>query len=127
LSSRLHNLDKKINIIATSNVTKTKGTFDFVLEYSSLLDEAALFVDNPMIMLLKLLDRCEAKHISLAGFDGYTTARTSDYVNPNMEYSFSKTKAIELNNDAIGSLARLKNKVPYNFITKTYYVDLLVK
>ncbi|OLN32151.1 aldolase catalytic domain-containing protein [Desulfosporosinus metallidurans] len=122
LSSRINKLDPQIKLIATSNVTKSKGDFDFTLKYSALLDEKAEFVDNPMIMLIKLLDYCEVTDIALAGFDGYSKARTSDYVNPNMEYSFTKAKAIEINNDAIASLARLENTVPIRFITKSYYV-----
>jgi 4-hydroxy 2-oxovalerate aldolase len=121
LSSKISKLDEQIKLIATSNVTKSKGKFDFTLEYSALLDEKAQFVDNPMIMLIKLLDYCGVEDIALAGFDGYSKARTSDYVNPNMEYSFTKEKAIEINSDAISSLKRLGETVPLRFITKTYY------
>ena len=121
LSSRINKLDQNIKLIATSNVTKAKGNFDFTLDYCSLLDPEAIFVDNPMIMLIKFLNVCEVTGIALAGFDGYTTARTSDYLNPNMAYSFSKEKADEINTDAIASLARLEKTVPISFITKSKY------
>ena len=121
LSSRISKLDADIKLISTSNVTKAKGDFDYTLEYSSLLDTKAQFVDNPMIMLIKLLNSCESKDIALAGFDGYTKARTSDYINPNMEYSFTKEKAMEINNDAIASLKRLGDILPVKFITTSCY------
>jgi 4-hydroxy 2-oxovalerate aldolase len=121
LSSRINQLDNSIKLIATSNVTKASGQFDYTLEYCALLDPQALFVDNPMIMLIKFLNLCQAKEIALAGFDGHTTARASDYVNPNMAYSFSKEKANEINRDAIASLARLNRTVPITFITKSKY------
>ena len=107
LSSRICKLDPHIKLIATSNVTKAKGRFDYTLDYCTLLDPKATFVDNPMIMLIKFLNSCQVEEIALAGFDGHTKARASDYVNPNMAYSFSKEKADEINNDAIASLERL--------------------
>jgi 4-hydroxy 2-oxovalerate aldolase len=121
LSSRISKLDEHIKLIATSNVTKARGKFDYTLEYSALLDAKALVADNPMIMLIKLLNVCEVGMIALAGFDGHTKVGTSDYVNPNMEYSFSEEKAIAVNNDAIASLARLKIAVPIQFVTKSKY------
>ena len=123
LSSRISKLDDRIKLIATSNVTKSHGEFDYTLEYCALLDDKALFVDNPMIMLIKLLNNCEVRDIALAGFDGHTTIGTSDYVNPNMDYSFSKEKAMEINRDAIESLARLEKNVPIRFITKSKYEE----
>ncbi len=123
LSSRISKLDSHIKLIATSNVTKSNGKFDFTFEYSALLDEKALFVDNSMIMLLKLLKICNVNNIALAGFDGYSKALTSDYANPNMAYSFSKEKAFEINNDAITSLKRLSDSVKFNFITKSHYIE----
>ena len=121
LASRICGLSPDIKLISTSNVTKTKGRFDYTLQYSPLLDMEAQFIDNPMIMLIKLLDFCKAKDIALAGFDGYSKARTSDYVNPNMEYSFTKEKAMEINNDTIASLKRLGSVMPVQFITPSCY------
>ena len=54
LSSVLANLPAQIKTIATSNVTKAKGDFDYMLNYSAWLDEEALIVDNPMLMFLKV-------------------------------------------------------------------------
>jgi 4-hydroxy 2-oxovalerate aldolase len=127
LASRMCKLDPSIKTIATSNVTKASGEFDFTLDYCALLDTNALFQDNPMIMLIKFLGLCKASEIALAGFDGHTTIGTSDYVNPNMEYSFSKEKATEINNDAIASLKRLWQITPIQFITKTKYEEGLVR
>ncbi|MGE7690580.1 aldolase catalytic domain-containing protein [Lysinibacillus sp. NPDC097214] len=122
MASRLKNLDSKVKLIATSNVAKAKGRFDYKLRYSSLLDEKAQFVDNPLIMLIKLMDDCKAKRVELAGFDGYSTSKVPDYVDSDMEYSFTKEKAIEINNDTIASLSRLDISTVVSFITKSLYV-----
>ena len=75
-----------------------------------------------MIMLLKLLCEAKVSHVSLVGFDGYVKAAAPNYVNPNMDYSFSREKAQEINNDVINSLERLGVLgFELEFITDTLY------
>ena len=95
LSTKLSQSGGKLTTLATSNVTKASGAFDYVFNYSALLDEQALIVDNPMIMFLKLLREANVLHVALAGFDGYVKAAAPNYVNPNMDYSFSREKELE--------------------------------
>ena len=122
LSTKLSQSKEKLLTLATSNVTRSTGTFDCVFNYSALLDEQALIVDNPMIMLLKLLKEAGVSGVSLAGFDGYVKAAASNYVNPNMDYSFSKEKAAEINQDVINSIKRLGTLgFEMKYITDTLY------
>ncbi|MCR4650580.1 MAG: aldolase catalytic domain-containing protein [Lachnospiraceae bacterium] len=110
-----------IKLIATSNVTRAKGDFDYVFSYSDLLDEEALIVDNPMIMLIRLLNDMKVGNIALAGFDGYEKTELPNYVNANMEHTFSKEKANEINLDVRSSLNRLPLTVRYEYITPSLY------
>jgi len=121
LSGQLGRTYKDMPVIATSNVTKVSGEFSFLLDYSRLLDEEALIVDNPMIMFLRLLNEFSVQEAALAGFDGYTRTVEPDYVNPNMEHSFSKEKALEINADVKESMKRLKLNYPYRYITASLY------
>ena len=59
-------------IIATSNVTKAAGSFDYVLNYGSLIDRDAEIIDNSLVMLLRAMIKVGVKKIFLAGFDGYS-------------------------------------------------------
>lgn len=122
LSTQLLQNETSIISMATSNVTKASGNFDYVFNYSDLLDEEALIVDNPMIMMLKLLKQSEVREVALAGFDGYVKANAPNYVNPNMDHSFSREKAMEINEDVRRSLARL-GEFPYelHYLTDTLY------
>ena len=113
-----------IRLIATSNVTRADGAFDYVFSYSSLLDEEALIVDNPMIMLIRLLDQIGVKKIGLAGFDGYEKTELPNYVNANMEHTFSKEKAREINEDVVKSLNRLQPKVTIEYVTSSLYQEI---
>lgn len=124
LSTKLSQGKDRLITMATSNVTKSTGSFDYMFNYSTLLDEEAMIVDNPMIMFLKLLNDAGVEHVALAGFDGYVKADTPNYVNPNMDHSFSREKAMEINQDVIESLERLGNLAfTMEYITNTLYIQ----
>lgn len=123
LSSMLNEQREQSRLIATSNVTKTDGDFDFTLNYSRLLDEQALMPDNPMLMLMRLLKKAVVLDIGLAGFDGYVEATLPNYVNPNMEYVMSGEQAAKINQDVIQGLKKLKLEFPLTFVTSTLYLQ----
>lgn len=109
-----------IKTIATSNVTKTKDSFTYVLNYSSLIDMETEIPDNSLIMLLRCLEKLGVKEIGLAGFDGYSEDKINYYIT-NMEYSFAREKAQYLNDYAKKFLNDHKSKMLVKFITKSYY------
>lgn len=121
LSTKLLQLSPRVLVIATSNVTSADKPFDFVLNYSALLDERAWVADNPLIMLIKLLEEFGIGDIFLAGFDGFREAETANYVNENMEHELTREKAIQLNRDVEKAIKRLKGKAKLHFITDTLY------
>ena len=112
---------KDVKLIATSNVTKAEGHFDYVFSYIKLLDEEALIADNPMIMLIRLLRDMKVKSIALAGFDGYEKTALPNYFNANMEHTFSKELAQEINEDVKKSMGKLKLTMPIRYITSSLY------
>ncbi len=121
LSSKLNALKERPVLIATSNVTSAGKLFPYSLNYSDLLDEEALIVDNPMIMFMRLLKEMEIENLALAGFDGYTESESANYVNPNMEHSFSREKARDINRDVVESIERLTLNYPFFYLTESLY------
>ena len=121
LCSSLNEQKEKSKLIATSNITRTLGEFDYTLNYSDLLDEEALMPDNPLIMLLHLLKRSDVASIGLAGFDGYRETSVSNYVNPNMEYSYSSEEADNINRDTVRSMRKTGLKITPVFVTESIY------
>jgi 4-hydroxy 2-oxovalerate aldolase len=121
LSSKLNALEPKPDLIVTSNVTSSGKTFPYNLNYSSLLDEQALIVDNPMIMFMHLLKEMEIENLALVGFDGYTESESANYANPNMEHAFSREKANDINRDVVESIKRLSPNYPYFYLTESLY------
>ena len=121
LASTLADEHLDFQIIATSNVTKTSGKFDYTLKYSTLLDEDAEVIDNSFIMLLKVMIRLGVGHVALAGFDGYVGDTASNYINPNMEYHFNAEQAKALNEYVKETLKELGKKLDIEFITESLY------
>lgn len=109
-----------IKIIATSNLTRTQGDFDYTLDYESLIDRESVFMDNSFIMLLKVLIKSKVENVSLAGFDGYSSDSNS-YFSSMMENDLVKRRGIEINEDVNRVLPDLCKLIDINFVTSTIY------
>lgn len=113
-------INANVEIIATSNVTKTSGTFPYVLNYSSLIDLKTEIMDNSLVMLLKVMCMIGVKDIALAGFDGYSKSE-DNYYDVRREYSFSKEKSAYFNEYVHSYLQYVNERLHVNFITDSYY------
>ncbi len=123
LASLLSRKSSEHKVIATSNVTKTNGKFDYTLKYSLLIDENAEVIDNSLIMLLKVMKRIGVKNVHLAGFDGYAANATKNYIEEHMEYIFTEERVKEINKYVKDFLAKLDDNMKYSFITDSLYQD----
>lgn len=121
LSDLKESINEDVDIIATSNVTKTNGNFKYILNYSSLIDNNTDIIDNSLVMLLRFLEMLSIKSVALAGFDGYSK-RTDNYFNVSREYSYVKEKADYLNNYVKDFLKNNSETIYCEFITDSKYV-----
>jgi 4-hydroxy 2-oxovalerate aldolase len=121
LATQINRLGNNIQIVATSNVTKSTDSFDYMLDYESLIDRDAVFMDNSFIMLLKVLIKLGVKDVALAGFDGYSHDRETNYYSTKMEYQFAKQKGEEINKYVNKMLESFRKDIHINFITDTVY------
>lgn len=108
-------------IIATSNVTKASGSFDYTIDYSSLIDPDFEIIDSSLLMLLKLLRKLGVREAALAGFDGYSSAEGENYFNVAMEYAFVKDYADKLNAYTKKALDAMKEEIRIFFVTESKY------
>ncbi len=111
---------KKYTAIATSNVTRMNGEFDYTVNYSKLIDRSARIIDNSFVMLLKLLMAEGVAEAGACGFDGYSS-EAKNYFNASMEYDQIKKIARELNEYTIQFLDSCKDDICVHFITETKY------
>lgn len=123
LSSRLDKNDgsRDIPVIATSNVTAANGSFDYNLDYSSLIDESFEIPDNSLPMFLRVLRKTGAVHAALAGFDGYIPERGKNYSEPAMEYEFAADYAIKLNQYTGEVIKEIRKNMEIVFISESAY------
>lgn len=113
-------------IVATSNVTGTcEQSFEYILNFSTLIDSETEIIDNSLIMLLKVLISMNVKEVTLAGFDGYD-CDNSNYLNINMEYDFVKGKANYLNNYTRNFIQKNSKKISILFLTNSKYEEDIV-
>ena len=61
------------------------------------------------------------KRVSLAGFDGYSSDRLTNYYSSEMEYKFAKQKGGEISAYVNKILSVFKQQMEINFITTTAY------
>lgn len=112
--------NKNTQVIATSNVTKIKGHFQYTLNSGWLLDLEGEVLDHSFIMLLRAMMRISVRKVYCAGFDGYS--ETGDnYLKSDMEYWFTRRKVADFNGYAVKCLKEFEDKLEVNFITESVY------
>ena len=65
--------------VFTSNLVAFGGEDCLYVDYSRCLNRDPMVGDNAGLMLLKLLKRCGAKEVTLAGFDGFASPKSGYY------------------------------------------------
>ena len=110
-----------MKLVATSNITRASGDFDYVMNYEPLIDRSVLFMDNSFIMLLKVLKKMNVKHIAMAGLDGYSLEKETNYFSSKLEYESMRALYQEINEYVDKYLAEAKKTQSFEFVTKTFY------
>lgn len=121
LATTLSQKKTDARVIATSNVTKTSGDFNYVLKYASFIDEKAEVIDNSFVMLLKVMIALNVRNVHVAGFDGYITQKTGNYIRANMEYNFDADKTKRMNAYVKEKISEMSEQLHIDFITESLY------
>lgn len=114
--------NKEVKVIATSNVENRNSSFAHIVDRTPLLDKKSTITDNSFLMLLKLLKQSGIKKATCAGFDGYS-AKSDNYFNPKMEYSFVKEAAHRLNVYIRDVLNSDYKDLDIQFLTYSHYLE----
>lgn len=112
--------NSNIKLIASSNLTKISKDFDYVINYSNVIDETSRFPDNSMCMLIRTLIRCNCEEVVLAGLDGYTPGNIN-YFDVEKDYNYLEEKANSLNEYARVFFREISSKIHVTFITPSEY------
>lgn len=118
---RIYAESKNIKIICTSNVTEAKEKMDYIVNFASLKDDNDYIYDNPLVLLVNLAIKIEAKSITLAGFDGYGNNIDECYYPAYTKLLYDKSN-VAFRNDALKAfLLAAKQKIQINTITPSKY------
>lgn len=109
-----------VQLICTSNI-KSEVEEDLIVNYSTLLNEDNVIMDNSAMMLLNLLSRLCPNMVYVAGLDGYDITQKNYY-----QERLSLPKSIEqmaaINKSVSDKIADLKKHMNIVFITPSRYV-----
>jgi len=111
-------------LITTSNITKLKVNNSLVVNYSDLLLDNPTISDNAGLMLLNLLNRLSVNKVYLAGFDGFSLDKSTNYYSTELINNIEMEELVKKNEVIRKQLAFLEKNMEINFVTTTIYHDL---
>jgi 4-hydroxy 2-oxovalerate aldolase len=112
------------NLILTSNIQTNKQECNFIVNYSSLLNDNPSISDNAGMMLLKLLVHLNVNKIYLAGFDGFSENKSTNYFNNEMVNTVDFEELAIKNQSIKTYIDKLKQQTDIQFITKSIYASV---
>ena len=111
--------NKKLNLIHTSNILVDDNN-SYTVNYSSLLSENDIIMDNTTIMLLNLLCKVKPAKVYLAGCDGYNVG-AENYYQQRLQFNQDKEYLLSINDAMANRIKELKETLKIEFLTPSYY------
>jgi 4-hydroxy 2-oxovalerate aldolase len=113
--------EKNIRLIHTSNI-QADDTNSFAVNYSSLLNEEDIIIDNSSLMALNLMVKLKPAKVYLAGLDGYLPEKQNYYAErlnllQNKENIFAQNKAMK------NKITELCKQIDMEFLTPSMYLN----
>ena len=122
LEIELENLENII-AIATSNIEVNTRVERIYVDYFSYINCDEMVFDNAGLMLLKLLMKCNAKKITLAGFDGFKNRYNDNYYSKDLILQVNDSELVERQHRIKWEIDRIKKLVEVNFLTSSVYEE----
>lgn len=110
-------------IIITSNIANSNEYTPFVVNYSDLLVGNPAISDNAGLMLINLFIRLSVKSVYLAGFDGFSINKTTNYFSNELVNDVEYDELVKKNEAITKHMGFIKRNIDVQFITKTVYSD----
>jgi 4-hydroxy 2-oxovalerate aldolase len=110
---------RNIKLIHTSNIT-VEGDDSLVVNYSELINEDDVIMDNTAMMLLNLLTRLKPKKVYLAGPDGYDVGMKNYYLD-RLVLPQEAERMVALNQSITAKIEDLRQTLEIEFVTPSKY------
>ena len=122
IASKLSRHQGEYKIIATSNVTKTSGEFDYTVRYKDVLDtEENAIPDVAFAVLLKTMEKVGVKEVYLGGIDGFNETHNGIYLDDEERCDYGIKRTDELNEYVNHMMQRMNKTIKLNLLTKSIY------
>ena len=122
IASKLSRHQGEYKIIATSNVTKTSGEFDYTVRYKDVLDtEENAIPDAAFAVLLKTMEKVGVKEVYLGGIDGFNETHNGIYLDDEERCDYGIKHTDELNEYVNHMMQRMNKTIKLNLLTKSIY------
>lgn len=112
----------EMKVICTSNITESTKQIDYLFNFTSLVNTPDSIRDNPLLMLLKILQRCNKSEVVLAGFDGYTEKNDKNYYGDYIPLLYCQDDVLKRNQAITDALGVLSSRMRISSLTKTIYL-----
>ena len=111
----------RMRVILTSNIPYRAGEDDLFVDYDQYTNDDEMISDNAGLMLLKLLIRCGAKEVFLAGFDGFLPSAKGNYYRQELDIPLKEEEALEKQRRIRKQLKELSRFLNLTFLTPSVY------
>jgi len=109
-------------VICTSNITQLNKKIDMIFNYGELTMDVESVRDNPLLMLLKILQKCGCRDITLAGFDGYSPEAGSNYYKEYIPLLYCADDVLMRNSAISEAIKAIGRSVTMTSLTKSAYL-----
>lgn len=120
---KIYGDDSFCKVICTSNITELSKQIDFIFNYSELCFPEESVRDNPLLMLLKILEKISVPEVVLAGFDGYMPSNEQSYFGAYIPLLFCKDDVMERNNIIKEYIKGFSEKINISTLTPSLYLE----
>ncbi len=110
-----------IQTILTSNIPADESKNFLYVNYDCYTNNDEMVSDNAGLMLLKLLHRCGARTVILAGFDGFHDRYNGNYYSKELNFQVNGEEIQEKQSRIQTQLNRLSQLMDLSFLTPSVY------
>ncbi len=115
-------VEKGLNVIALSNISKGGRGNVKILNYSNWIDIDDRTHDSSSVIAMNLAKSCGVSEMLLAGFDGFSVNINDNYYDPNLRHPVNQEQAQRRNNYYKEFINKIKNSgINITFITPSLY------
>ena len=126
LKYQTHKLTRLPKLIVTSNIKVEADINEYIVNYNSLIKYGWINMDSSIILLMRLMIKCQVRKMYMAGLDGYTGSGDAFYDNE-LDTNMNATDRVEHTNDNISMMKDIlaDNKdLQVRFLTASIYEEV---